>query len=281
VIATELRGCATLVFARQGDATRLVQSRVSAPLAVVRPFELPDGRLVIQLVTVGPGLCGGDTVRIDVTVEDGASIVLTTTAATRIMSMHPGDRARQHVRLRAGREASLEYYPALAIPFPGSALTQTLEVEADATSRIGVVESWALGRSARDEYLLFRALSSRTTLTMNGTLVYADALQLEPASDDVANAGVLDGRRYLASGVFSGIDLPPEGGSHDATSGSGLQPEPHSDVDDALALTRPGLAYLRVLANDAPALDAAVQSSLERIALAWGRPAVRFDRFRC
>jgi hypothetical protein len=53
------------------------------------------------------------------------------------------------------------------------------------------------------------------------------------------------------------------------------------DVDVALALSRPGLAYLRALASDAPALDACVQSSIERIALAWGRPAARLDRFQC
>ena len=276
MIATDLKGRATLRFARSDGRTRLVQSQVSAPVALVRPFDLPDGRIVVQLVTIGPGMCGGDSIHVDVTVEDGAEIVLTTTAATRVMSMYPGDRAKQHVRLRAGRDASLEYYPALAIPFPGSALTQTLAIEADATARVGVVESWALGRSARDEYLQFRSLSSRTSLTVDGTLVYADALQLEPSEADVANAGVLDGRRYLAAGVFSRVDSTAPGGLR-------LQPEDPApvDVDVALAPSRPGVAYLRVLANDAPSLDAAVQWSLERVAQAWGRPAVRFERFRC
>lgn len=272
MIGAGVTGWATLRFARDGDRTRLVHSNVRAPVALVRPFELPDGRLVVQLVTIGPGLCGGDTIEADVTVEDGAEVVLTTTAATRVMSMHPGDRARQHVRLRAGRGASLEYYPALSIPFPGSALSQTLTIDADTGARIGVVESWALGRSARDEYLQFRLLSSRTTFTSGGALVYADALELEPAEQDVANAGVLDGRRYLAAGFFSlgsgQAEVPPQ-----------ADDSPEAEV--ALAVSRPGLAYLRVLANDAPALDAAVQHSLERIAVAWDRPAVRFDRFRC
>jgi urease accessory protein UreH len=244
-------------------------------MAVVRPFELPDGRLVVQLLTVGPGLCAGDTIRVDVTVEDGAAIVLTTAAATRVMSMNAGEGAEQHVRLRAGPAASVEYYPALAIPFPGSALTQTLTIEADATARVGVVESWALGRSSRDEYLQFRSLSSRTSLTMSGTLVYADALQLEPAIADVANAGVLDGRRYLAAGVFSAIDADARLHAEEPDS------MPPPDVDVILAPSRRGLAYLRVLANDAPALDTAVRWSLERVARAWRRPAVRLDRFRC
>ena len=273
MIAAGVTGYAALRFVRDGDRTRLVHSQVRAPVALIRPFELPDGRLVVQLVTIGPGLCGGDAIEADVTVDDGAEVVLTTTAATRILSMVPGDRARQHIRLRAGAGASLEYYPALSIPFPGSDLTQTLTIDADAGARIGVVESWALGRSARDEYLQFRRLSSRTTFTSGGALMYADALELEPSKYDLANAGILDGRRYLAGGFFSGrIELPAEAGSH-------LQPLDRTDL--ALAVSRPGLAYLRILADDAPALDAAVQQSLERIGLAWNRPAVRFDRFRC
>ena len=38
--------------------------------------------------------------------------------------------------LRAGHDASLEYYPAVTIPFPGSALVQTVQVTAAPTSRI-------------------------------------------------------------------------------------------------------------------------------------------------
>ena len=276
MIAADLKGCATLRFARRGERTQLVHSHVSAPMALVRPFELADGRLAVQLVTIGPGLCGGDHIQLDVTVEDGAEVVLTTTAATRVMSMYPGDRARQRVRLRAGRAASLEYYPAIAIPFPGSALTQTLAVDADADARVGVVESWALGRSARGEYLRFRSLSSRTALTIDGALVYADALQLDPAEDDVANAGILDARRYIAAGVFSGVEPNSAGGFRREAEDSAP-----SGVDVVLAPSRPGLAYLRVLANDAPALDAAVLRSLEQVAQAWRRAAFRFDRFHC
>ena len=40
-------------------------------MTVIRPFELPDGRLVVQLITLGPGLCGGDAIHVDVTAEDG------------------------------------------------------------------------------------------------------------------------------------------------------------------------------------------------------------------
>jgi urease accessory protein len=265
-----VRGSASLSFARRAGRTVMRHSRVEAPLAVIRPFDLPGGRLAVQLVTLGPGLCGGDSIALDISVEDGAEIVLTTTAATRVMTMEPGQHAEQRIRFRAGPGASLEYYPALTIPFPGSALSQSVTIDADPTARIGVIETWALGRAARGEYLRFRSLISHTSLSVAGTLVYADALWLEPGRDDVANAGVLDGRRYLAAGCFHGVTsiAPTE-------SAAGCD-----SADVALAQSRPGVAYLRALADDAPALDAAVRGSLERVGKAWGRAPAQLDRFR-
>ena len=78
------------------------------------------------------------------------------------------------------------------------------------TSRVGVIETWAMGRAARDEYLQFRSLSSRTTLHVDERLAYADAMQLEPGVSDVANAGVLAGRRYVAAGFWHGATLAAE-----------------------------------------------------------------------
>jgi len=271
-----VHGCAELAFARRGARTVLERSRVEAPMTVVRPFELPDGRLVVQLITLGPGLCGGDVVRISVTAEDGAQVIVTTTSATKVLSMADDRHAEQHVLLQAGDGASLEYYPAVTIPFPGSALRQTVTVTAAPTARVGVTECWALGRVARGEYLAFRSLTSRTTLAVDGRLVYADALDLEPGVNDVASAGVLSNRRYLAAGFWLGVDnVGAEPGGPDAftrSTGGALV---------AFGQTGPGLAYLRALGDDGPEMDAVVQRSVELASRAWAVAPVRLDRFRC
>ena len=52
--AADVRGCADLVFARRGSRTVLAHSRVEAPMTVIRPFELPDGRkFVLTIFTRG------------------------------------------------------------------------------------------------------------------------------------------------------------------------------------------------------------------------------------
>jgi urease accessory protein len=254
-----LHGSVALAFARRGSRTVLVDSRIEAPMTVVRPFELADGRLMIQLITLGPGLCGADAVTIDVHAGDGARVLVTTTAASRIMSMQAGAHAVQHVTLRAGHGAALEYYPLVTIPFPGSALTQTVHVEAEATSRVGVLETWAMGRAARGEYLQFRSISSRTTMSVGGELRYTDATHLEPAINDLTGGAILAGHRYLATGFWQGATL----------AAGAIQADCPQGVLMAFGQSRPGLVYLRALAGDGPALEGALRLATAAVAGAW------------
>jgi urease accessory protein len=261
---------AELTFVQRHGHTVLARSLVTAPMTVVRPFALADGAQLVQLITLGPGFCGGDRIHIRITAEPGANVVVTTTAATRVLSMREGAHAEQHVAIAAAAGATVQYYPLVTIPFPDSALVQTIAVDAAAGSRVGVLETWALGRTARDEYLRFRALSSQTRLHVDGTLLYADAIELQPREDALAGAGLLAGRRYVASGVWYGIALPdqPQDGA-----GAG-------DVLVALAQSRPDIAYLRALAHDAPSLDRALRHATDRVAAAWRQSPVSLDRFR-
>jgi len=264
-------GRAELAFEKQRGRTVLVRSRVNAPMAVVRPFDLPGGGLLVQLLSLGPGLCGGDRIHIDVAAGAGTRVAITTTAATRVMSMDDSAAAEQHVTLRAGEASVLEYYPSLTIPFPNAALAQTISAAAAADARIGVVECWAMGRAARAEYLQFRVLDSRTTIAIDGRTVYVDAMRLDSRDRALPGAGVLAGRRYIAAGVWCGVTLP--------VADSEEAPLASRDPLVAFGPSREGLAYLRALGADGPAVDAAVRASVERVARAWGLPPVALERF--
>ena len=271
LVSTSGQGYAELRFGWRGGRTVLAYSRVEAPVALVRPFPLADGRQLVQLITLGPGFCGGDRIRLRIAADERAGVVVTTTAATRVLSMRDGAHAEQHVEIDAARGATIEYYPAVTIPFPHSAFAQTVRVMAAAGSRVGVMETWALGRTARGEYLEFHSLSSRATLHVDGALAYADATELHPDVDPLTGAGVLAGRRYLASGFWFGATIaePPR---------SGAQAD---DLMVAFAQSRPDIAYLRALAVDAPALNDAMTGAAARIAAAWGLAPVPLDRFHC
>ncbi|NUR54345.1 MAG: hypothetical protein HOQ29_07855 [Acidobacteria bacterium] len=267
-------GRAELIFVRRGDATVLAHAHAQAPLKIVRPFPLAGGRLVVPLITIGPGLCAGDACTIDVHVDEGARAIVTNTAATRLLGMREGTHADQRVYLTAMSGASLEYYPGLTIPFPDSAFTQSIDVAAAADARVGLLETWACGRAARDEYLRFRRLRSRTMVHVDGALAYADAVHLDPRDARVDIAGVLDRRRYLVSGFWRGPDLQP----------ADAAPLPGELTARALAAfgrTNPRQVFLRALGDDERTLDAIVEEALARVARAWRVTPVRLARFRC
>jgi len=104
---TGVAGAVDLRFGWRRSETVLAGCRVDAPMKVVRPFPSAGGRLVVQLITLGPGLCAGDTLRVRVSSEGGARVVVTTPAAARIMAMTGGERAEQHVELHADAGSSL------------------------------------------------------------------------------------------------------------------------------------------------------------------------------
>jgi urease accessory protein len=263
-----VRGRLELVFAPGPSGTSLAHSHVSAPLKIVRPFPLAGGRLLVQVLTLGPGLCGGDDCRIDVRVERGARAVVIMQAASRILGMPDDVQATQSVNLVVAPGAELEYYPGLTIPFADSCYYQRVTITADRESRFGILESWAMGRQSRGEYLRFRRLSSRTVATIAGQPAFADALEIDGRTNLTASAGILERHRYVASGFWHGV------------SSGATMVLPISDVLMAFGRSAsPDQVFLRALADDGYALSGALQSAVDVINRAWGREPIPMRRF--
>jgi urease accessory protein len=260
-------GGLSLVFTLRQGRTVLTHARATGPLKIVRPFALEDGRALVQTLTLGPGACAGDRYAIDVTVEPGASAVVIAQSATRILGMPEGVRASRTVSLRVDDGAQLEYLPGLTIPFPDSTFVQRIDAAIHGGARLGIVESWAMGRRSRGEYLRFRRIRSETRVVVDGEPVYADAIELEPARVDAAAAGILDGRRYLASGFWFGTALST------GTRGD------HPAVLMALGQAAPNQVYLRALADDGVALAEAVRSATELVHAGWRLAPIPLRRF--
>ena len=263
-----LSGRLTLRFTATGAHTILAHANVVAPLKIVRPFRLDDGRLLVQLLSLGPGLCGGDSCSVDVSVEAGAHVVLVAQSATRILAMRDTEPARQCVRLTVRAGGQLEYYPGLVIPFPDSSLVQRLEIDVEPDARLGVVETFAMGRTGRGEYLRFRRLYSRTVVTAGGAPLYRDGMDLQPAAVNVAGTGVLEGHRYVGSGYWYGVGR------------ADLQPARATD-GALMAIGQPAAnqAYMRVLAADGYQLAASLQQALRGIQADWGLMPISLQRF--
>jgi urease accessory protein len=261
-------GRVELVFTRHGAVTQLSHAYARGPLKIVRPFSLDGGRQLVQIVTVGPGICAEDEYAIEVVVEEGAKAVVISQSASRVHRMRDGLFAAQSVTLTVKARGQLEYYPGPTIPYPDSELSQTIAVSLEGESRFGLLECWAMGRIARGEYLAFRCVSSRTEVRVGDVPTYSDALHLEPGRADVAGVGVLEHHRYVASGYWYGVP---------GFQGSPLQTD--RGVLCALGESSPGQVYLRALAIDGPALGATLGRAVDLVYQFWNlrdAPILRF-----
>ena len=266
--AAHLNGRIELVFRTSGRGTSLAHSNVAAPLKIVRPFALDGGRALVQVLMLGPGLCGGDTCTLDVIVEPGARAVVVMQTASRILGMSEGAFAVQRVNLVVGAGAQLEYYPGLTIPFAGSALKQSVTVTAHRGSRLGILEAWAMGRTTRGEYLQFRHLSSRTVVSIDDRPVFADALEIEPALTNAAATGSLERHHYVASGFWHGVPA-------DAI----ITPASRGTLIAFDRCTSREQVFLRALADDGCEMSATLQSAVDTINAAWGLEPIPLKRF--
>lgn len=211
----------------------------------------PGGAAVLMLLNPTGGLVGGDSLRTEVTVGDGAHCCLTTPSATKVYRT-VGPAAVQEFSARLGKGAVLEYVPDHLIPSPGAALKQSIQVELGEGSVALLFDAFAVGRVARGEEWGFAELESALTATDLLGLRFRDRFRLVPARRTWTGLGGMEGMSYLATLVlfFDGDPgtLPSE---LDATlAGS---PGVRGGVT---GLSRGGV-LVRFLAESAPELQAA------------------------
>jgi urease accessory protein len=266
-----MNGRLRLLFRARGDETYLAESYIQSPLKIMRQFRLPDGRALVQILQTTPGMLEDDDYQLEIIVESGARVVVMNPSASKIHRMPGGGFASQQCSIEVCDRAHLEYYPALNIPFPEADLRQSLRISLSPTARLALVETWAMGRTERGEHLLFRRLSSRTTVDLAGKPLYRDALELAPGSLASVDWGVLEGERYHASGFWFGESLKP------------VEPLPEGPLDSLRAFgeVEKGQYYFRGLFDDGVEMNRAVDRVIRNMCQAWELADPPLHSFSC
>lgn len=259
-----------LVFGSCAGRTFIREQFVSNPLKILRPFDLKDGRVLLQLLNVGPGILANDVFKLSIKLEPGAKVFLVNQSATKLHSMKPGEQALQEIAIDLAENAELEYYPGLSIPFRNTYFEQSIQVHLDSGAKFAFLERWAMGRIAFGERFLFQELSSQLKLYQDAQLRYADALKL---SQSAAQLGATDDFNYLATGVWCWDELPQSSTSEPIR---GLSPKEDVFLCEAFGN---GTVYVRALANDGLTLG----KQTNRFISGWREQAglgrLEFNRF--
>jgi urease accessory protein len=250
-----------LTLAVREGKTYIAQQSTTAPLKIWRPFEVGEGRVLVQIVNVSPGLMAGDVYTINITIEEDAKVILVNQSATKLHQMPDGIMAKQTVDIQVANNAELEYYPGLTIPFPETHYEQCVLITLAEQAKFAMLERYAVGRIERGEVHKFRRVSSQIRITKEGRPVYADGLEL------AEGVGLLDGHSYVANGVWCW----------------GALPQVEARTSDKVVLVSGqiagGVGYVRALAQSGLELKTCLDAVIKKWRREQGMEEVMFSRF--
>ena len=196
--ANRSAGRIALTVAAEGGVTRRRQVYEDGPLRIRFPNSSPR-MLESVIVNTAGGLAGGDRHDLDIGVQDGAALAVTTAAAEKIYRALGPD-AEIAVKLAAGAGARLTWLPQETILFDRARLRRSIEVELAPDAELLMAEAVVFGRSAMGEVVEEGAFTDRWRVRRDGRLVFAETVLLGGAiAQKLAEPAVAGGGVAIAT----------------------------------------------------------------------------------
>jgi urease accessory protein len=199
----------TLVFRRVGDRSVLAERRHEGPLVVQKPLH-PEGPGVCHAVLVHApgGIAGGDALTLNLSLEPGARVLITTPAATKWYKA-AGRAAHQTGRFEVAKGAVLEWLPLEAIVFD--------QADARIASHVALVDGavfagWeitCLGRRASGEVFRRGGLTQAMEISRDGRLIWNDRIALSGGDRLMTSLVGMGGHHVVGAMVVAGPGLLP------------------------------------------------------------------------
>jgi len=235
------RGALSYEFERAGPRTILTRSSCTSPWHHFPPSYLDDsGCAYTWLVNPSGGLVGGDHVSVEAQLHAGTHVLMTSPSANRVYRSLSAQ-VLQEIRLLVGPEARLEWLPEVTIPFAGSRIRQSIQVDLAPGATAVVWDAIASGRVAMRERWAFTAFENEICIrtALGGSVV--ERYRLVPGRLH-QSVGLVESWDYVAS-LF--------------VIGDAVAPDVWKRLDEALAAIleqRPGLVLGGVSTPAAPGL---------------------------
>jgi urease accessory protein len=192
-----------LVISKRGGRSVASRQFHEGGLRVLRPHYLDDsGQVCYVLVNLGGAYLGADLFVVDVEVEAGADLLLTTQSATKIYRT-PGSFAEQRMTLRLGEGARLELAPDQLIAYRDASYRQNTHIALRPSSSLVMPEVITPGWSPDGASFRYEELRLRYEILVEtddgGRLLALDNVLIRPPAGDVTGMGFMEGFSHLGS----------------------------------------------------------------------------------
>jgi urease accessory protein len=168
---------------RTGLRSRVARAYATSPLRLLTPRNHGDGAWLFAS-SFGGGLVGGDSVSLDVTVDEGASAFVSTQSSTKVYRSTSS--ATQDVRVRVEPGGLLVLAPDPVVCFAGSSYHQHQWFDVAEDAKLVAVDWVSSGRRIAGERWAFREYVSRQEIRVGGRLIVHDAVSLRSTDGDLA-----------------------------------------------------------------------------------------------
>ncbi|WP_424753366.1 urease accessory protein UreD [Methylobacterium sp.] len=162
---------------RHGAGTHIADLSEAGPLRLRLPRH-GEGVCEAVLLNTAGGIACGDGFRVEATVDDGAHLVLTTTAAEKIYKSD-GLSSRVTTTATLAEGAGLDWLPQETILFDRARLERRFEVDLAPEARLLAFEAVIFGRTARHERMETGLFRDAWRIRRAGRLTYADSVAFD------------------------------------------------------------------------------------------------------
>jgi urease accessory protein len=196
--ANRAEGRVAVALAGAPGGARRTASREEGSLRVRFPAACADAPEAVLVNTAG-GIAGGDHFAVDLTLDAGARLVVTTAAAEKVYRAL-GANSRFDVTATLADGADLTWLPQETILFDRARLARTIAISLASAAGLLVAETVVFGRTAMGETVREGFFADRWRIRRDGRLLFAENFRLDGAvGDRLGEAAVAGGRTALGT----------------------------------------------------------------------------------
>lgn len=188
---------------RVGRRSHVTGNRATNPLKLWVPRR-PGPASWIYATTFGGGLVAGDSVQLELELENDTTTVLTTQASTKVYRSLKDRGCSQQLQARVGRRATLVVAPDPLVCFRGAIYQQHNRVHLADDASLVHIDWLTSGRIARGECWQFARLKTRLEVIRGGRMLLLDSLDLVPRQSQLDNPLRMGHHHCLATVVLFG-----------------------------------------------------------------------------
>ncbi len=203
--ADNLLATLSLGFSLDSTSTRVTRREHFGPLRVQKAL-YPEGPAIAHAIIVHPpgGVVGGDELRIDVSVAEGASALISTPGAAKWYRAN-GHLSRQQLRLDVAHDATLEWLPQETIFFNEADVQLQTTVRLQGNARFIGCDILCFGRTASGESYQAGRVRQQMQVLRDGLPLWVEQGRLQGGSAQMQSPLGLAGHSVCANMIVAGL----------------------------------------------------------------------------